>query len=270
MKHPQRISIIKNNIVKNKAFQKISALLFWLAVWQLGAWKVGKEVLLPAPLSVLKTLFGLCFQRAFWASALFTVGCIVAGFAFAALLGVVLAALAARFEVLRALFAPLLSVLRAAPVASFTILLLLWVRSRWLSVCISFIMVLPIVYANVLQGIGTVGQDMREMAAVFRLPAKKKLFYIYMPAVLPHFIAACEAGMGLAFKSGVAAEIIGLASGTIGEQLYTAKLYLATAELFAWTLVCVVLSIVLEKVMRFIIKKASARVNRGFLNGNTL
>ena len=108
-------------------------------------------------------------------------------------------------------------------------------------------MVFPPVYLNVLEGIRQTDRKLLEMAKVFRVPLWRRVTGIYLPAVLPYFRTAASLGLGLCWKAGVAAEVIGLPVGSIGEQLYNAKVYFLTPELFAWTAVIVAVSVVFEK-----------------------
>lgn len=169
--------------------------------------------------------------------------------------GILFAVAASLSGLVRALLNPLLRLIKAVPVASFIILALFWLStSRNLSVLISFLMVLPVIYTNVLQGIASTEPELLEMARVFRIPFGKRLRYIYIPAVLPYFVSACSVGLGFCFKSGIAAEVIGLPQNSIGAQLYEAKLYLMTAELFAWTAVIVMVSVVFEKLVMLLVR----------------
>ncbi len=246
-----------------KAAKTAAAVLFWLLVWHIAALRLAKPVLLPGPAAVAGALARLCGQRAFWGAIGFSFAHIALGFFAAAFAGIVFAVLAANLPIAAALLTPPLEVMRAAPVASFTILLLLWVRGQNLGAYIAFCMVLPIIYSNVLQGLRQTNPQMLEMAKIFRLPALKKALYIYLPAVLPYFLSACTAGIGLAFKSGIAAEMIAMASGTVGGELYYAKLYLATAELFAWTGVVVAFSMLTERLFAQLINFAAKKDERG-------
>ena len=157
-------------------------------------------------------------------------------------------ALAAALRWVEVLLRPLMLTIKSIPVASFIILALMWLRSAGnLAVFISFLMVLPVVYTNTLAGIRETDARLLEMAAVFRVPPAKRVRYLYVPAALPYFRSACTVGLGLCWKSGVAAEVIGITSGSIGEALYNAKILFSTAELLAWTVVIVLLSLAFER-----------------------
>lgn len=225
------------------------AVLVWLAVWQLLAWWVDAPILLVSPLTALKRLLELAFEAAFWRAVAFSVGRILLGFLLSALLGAVLAAAAYRFRRVRELLMPLVAAVKAVPVASFVILVLLWVSSRNLSVVISLLIGFPVIYANVLAGLDSTDPRLIEMARVFRVPFRRQLSTVYLSQVAPFLRSGLSLAIGLCWKSGVAAEVIGIPSGSIGEKLYKAKIYLETPDLFCWTVVVVVLSIGCEKLL---------------------
>ena len=197
-----------------------------------------------------------------WVAGRLSRGETALGTGLACLAGTVLAVLSSRFGPVRDLTAPLMSVIKSIPVASFIILVLIWVPSRNLSVVISFLMVTPIVYSNVLGGVSSMDKKLTEMADVFRVPFPRRLRYLYLPQVAPFFRSACAVGLGLCWKAGVAAEVIGLPDGSIGEQLYQAKVYLNTPDLFAWTIVIVLISLVFERLFLALVDRGVGYLER--------
>lgn len=246
-----------------RAVRPVLAVLFWVAVWQFAAWGVHKDFLLASPFSVVARLGELGVTADFWATVGWSLGRIAAGFTAAAGVGALGAAAAVRFRAVDALLSPLVAAIRSAPVVSFIILLLLWTDSSSLPMYTSFLMVLPVMYANVLEGIKHRDRSLLEAAAVFRVPLARRVRAVDIPAVLPFFAAACRIGVGLAWKSGVAAEVIGVANGSIGEQLYEAKVFLSSVDLFAWTVVIVVLSVACEKLVLRLLRSVPGRVDGG-------
>ena len=251
---------MKRSIISAEKSHRLWAVAFWIAVWQLLAMAVGQRVLLASPLETARRLAALLPTAEYWRSILFTLGHILTGFLAACAAGALLAGLCARFARARELFAPLLATVRSIPVASFVIVALIWVPARRLSVLISFLIALPVVYAGVLDGIRGVDAQLLEMARVFRISAFNRLRYLYLPSILPRFCTSAGVAMGLAWKSGVAAEVIGIPGGSIGEKLYRAKVYLATPDLFAWTLTIVALSALCERAIRALLAAARRRV----------
>lgn len=235
---------------------------FWLLVWQGVSQVLGQEILLVSPVSVLRRLLELAVTADFWSSIAFSIIRIMGGFLLAALLGILLGALAAGVSPVRQLLEPAVLTIKSIPVASFVILVLIWVPSENLSVVISFLMVFPVIYTNVLNGIESTDRKLLEMAEVFRISLPRRIRYIYASQVLPFFRAGCSVALGLCWKAGVAAEVIGIPDGSIGEQLYMAKVYLNTPDLFAWTIVIVLISLVFERLFLALVDRGVGYLER--------
>ena len=237
-------------------------MIFWLLLWQVGAMAINQRIILVSPLRVLARLIELAPTLEFWSAIGYSLVRITAGFLLGVVAGTLLAALSARFRRVEELLAPALLAIKSIPVASFVILALILFSSRNLSVLISFLIVLPVLYTNILSGIRAADPQLLEMARVFRIPTLRSIRYVYLPQVLPYFQSACGSALGLCWKSGIAAEVIGMPDGSIGEQLQQAKIYLNTPDLFAWTLVIVLVSLVFEKVFLILLKWGERALER--------
>ena len=244
---------------KRSWLSKLAAVLVLLAVWQLAAVAIGQEILFVSPVVVFSRLWQLGGTGEFWMTVVRSCLRILAGFLLAVCCGSLLAVFTSFLPFLRDLTAPFIGIIKATPVSSFIILALVWIKSWNLSIFISFLMVLPMVWANVTQGIASTDPKLLEMAKLFRFSRWKTLLRVYLPSVRPYFLAACTTGMGFAWKSGIAAEVLGTPKGTIGRELYNAKMYLETPDLFAWTAVVIVMSVLIEKGMVAILEKFQQR-----------
>lgn len=238
---------------------RLACAALWLALWQLAAWAVDLDIVLVGPLEVLARLAELAATAEFWASLAVSLGRVLAGLLAAVLAGTALAAAASRSRAVRALLAPLMGAAKAVPVASFVILVLLWVSSSLLSSVVALVMALPVVYTNVLEGIAQIDPRLTEMARLFGVPALARVRIVYVTQVLPYFRAAVTLALGLAWKAGIAAEVIGLPDLTVGEHLYDAKVYLDTPSLFAWTVAIVAVSAGLEALVRLALGRLEER-----------
>lgn len=254
-----KISSIKSN-PRFSFLQKAAAIVFWLAVWQAVYWLTGQEILVVSPAQAFTRLFTLTGNLSFWAISLSSLGRILLGFLAALAVGVLLAALTCKFLLVHAIFQPAISVIKATPVASFIILALVWIRSGNVPAFISFLMVLPIVWANVSQGISSTDRQLLEVARLFRFRPMQTFRRVYLPSVLPSFMSAFTTGLGFAWKSGVAAEVIANTKNSIGGQIYESKIYLETADLFAWTIVVILLSVIFEKLLVWLMKKCAEKI----------
>lgn len=247
---------MKISTTRDKILKSVLVAVFWVAVWEAAALAVHKEVLVADPLTVLSRLWELGGTGAFWISVAGSVGRILFGFLMAVVLGSIVACVTARLAVINALFAPLAAVIKATPVASFIILALVWLDTGNIPTFTSFLMAFPILWGNVHQGIRQVDPALREVALAYRMPWVKCLTRLYIPSVMPFFSAACTTGLGLAWKAGIAAEVLCTPRNSIGKELYSAKIYLETPDVFAWTLVVIILSFFIEKLLVYGIGKA--------------
>ncbi len=242
---------------------RAGAFVLALAIWQVAAMLVGHEVLLSSPLSVAGRLVTLLLSAETYPVLLTSLTRILLGFFLGFAVGVLLAFPAARYPWVETLLFPYMVTVRSVPVASFIVLAYIWLSSAELSVFISFLIVLPVLYNSILGGLQARDRGMDEMATVFHLSPLARLRYITLPQIGAALLSSSSTAVGLAWKSGVAAELIGLADGTVGGELYSAKLYLDTPAMFAWTLIIVLASLLTEKgiaaLLRLIITHGRAK-----------
>ena len=246
-------------LLKQKSIQKILSVALALLLWQAGAMVLDLHLLLVTPLEVVKRLFTLVLENDFWRTLLFSFSRIVLGFALAFALGCLLGVLSGKWPLLETLLWPYVITIKTVPVASFIIISLIFFSARQLSTFISFLMVFPVIYSNVLEGIRSTDRELLEMGQVFRIPWGRRLLYIYLPHLKPFLFSACSVALGMSWKSGVAAEVIGVAAGSIGEKLYESKIYFMTEDLLAWTVVIVLISVLFEKLFLRLMKAAFDR-----------
>lgn len=223
-----------------------TAAVFWLAVWVAAFFAVGEPLLLPSPWAVIWSLARLILTVDFWTVTAGSLLRILAGFLLGLLSGAVLAAVAYAYPATKAAIGLPMSIIKATPVASFVILALLFIRGQGFSTFIAFLMVMPLAWSNVLQGIERTDKNLLDMARVYRFSHRDAMRYIYIPSIFPYLLSAAKVGMGFSWKAGIAGEVIAIHTGTIGTQLYNAKVYLNTADLFAWTAVIIIMSLLLE------------------------
>lgn len=248
-------------MAQNKLLRSAITLLlppaFWLGVWQLAAMWVeasvngrGNELLLPFPMTVLRALSRLCVTPAFWETVAASLLRILLGMAAGVLIGAVLSVLTTSSRWCDRLLSPAIRVIRATPVASFILLILLWTGRDLVPVIIAALMVLPVVWANLSRGIRSTDPQLLEMARAYRFSKFKTVQLIYLPSLRPYFSASLTTSMGLAWKSGAAAEVLCLPKWGLGSRIYHSKLALEIPDLFAWTIVVIALSLLLEKLLR--------------------
>lgn len=242
-----------------KWISRLAVLLFWLGVWQAASLLVAQELFIPSPRRVCERLWALAGSAFFWRAIGATLARIAAGYTAGMCLGSLLGLCTWRFAALHRLFAPLLALLRAAPVSSFVLLVLLWVPTGLVPVCISTLLVAGLFWQAVYDGAQGMDRALLEMAQVYRLSPRTRFRAILWPSVRPAFLSTASTAIGLAWKSGVAAEVLSHPALSMGKALYEAKIYLETPDLFAWTLLVVLFSMLFERCFRRLFARAAAR-----------
>lgn len=245
-----------------KKHSRFFGILFWLILWQCTAMLINKRIILVTPIAAVKRLFELCTEAPFIRTVLNSFLRIGGGFVSGAVIGTLAAALSARFWAAKAVISPFMSAVKAVPVASFIIFALFFLKSSALSFLISALMVTPVIYDAVAKGIENADAKLLEAADIFSLSAYKRVRYLYFPSVMPFLTAAFKTAAGLAFKSGTAAEVIGQPDFTLGDMLYRSKIYLETADLFAWTIVIILLGKLFEITVTMLLSAVYKRSQR--------
>ena len=249
-------------------FRVVLPLIFWILLWQIVAMAVNKSLLIPEPLQVAKRFLELAVTPAFWKSTGMSLLRIFAGCAAGIILGSVLAVVTKCSAVADAILSPVIRIVRATPVASFIILILLWVKTGRVPVVVSCLVVIPMIWESVCTGIGSADPQLLEMAWAYRLKRSAVWKYVYFPEVRPQLLSGTSNAIGLAWKSGVAAEVLCLPKMAIGTWIYNSKLYLETPSLFAWTLTVVVLSFAFENGVKRLLKR-SKRTDKAVTSSHT-
>lgn len=235
--------------MKKNLIYKLIAVFLALLLWQVLAMVIKQPILIVTPLSVIKRLGTIWLEAGFWSSIGFSMLRILVGFFAGLILGIFFAIISSKSKLAEALLWPYMVTVRSVPVASIVVICLIWLSSANLSAFISFLIVIPVIYQNVLTGIRSKDKELEEAAMVSGATGFQRFRYVTLPQIAPHLLSACTVTVGMAWKAGIAAEIIGTPKGSIGQQLYLSKIYLDTDDLLAWTVVLVILSIICEKLI---------------------
>lgn len=253
---------MKNFITKSKfsnVIMKLAAITFWLLIWHIIATTVDLQIVLPTPISVLKKLLELAATTKFWTAILFSFVKIVSGIGIGIILALIISVLTAKVNTFNSLFSVPLNVIKSTPVASFIIMALVWIKSGYIAAFVTAVMVLPIVWANMHEGIVTISKKYVEVGKCYNFTLKKYLKYIYIPHLRPFFISSLTSAAGLGWKAGIAAEVIASPKDAIGAYLNDAKVYLETEEMFAWTVAIIVLSALIQFLIKLLSQKRIRR-----------
>ena len=235
--------------------RKLAAALLWLAVWQAVSMAFGRSFVLPSPVSTFKRLLELCAQGSFWQACGVTLLRVAAGLLLACLLGFVCAWAAQKSETAKEILAVPAAVIRSVPVMSVILIALLAMKSAVVPLFVCFLMCFPVMYTNILQGFESVPDEYRELAQVYRIEGSRYFTKIMIPASMGYIKAGLSMCAGLSWKSTVAAEVLSNPRISMGYHLLSAKMYLEGADLFAWTVGIVLLSVCFEKLLKHLLRR---------------
>ncbi len=234
-------------------------IFFWLSFWEIAAIIVDRSYFLPHIHETAAALYRVVFSAEFPTIALFTLLRVLLGIALGTLFGALMAIISHKLKIVYSLVAPINSVIKATPVASIIILLWISMNGNVLAVFVAFLMVFPIIWQNLYDAFSSIDKELIEVSRVFEFSYKKRLKLLVFPALKQYFLPAFVTAIGLAFKAEIAAEIIAGVRNSIGQMIYDAKDALVTAEVFAWTIVGVAFSIVIESLARKLLLPKSVR-----------
>ena len=247
--------------------RKAGIIFFWLAIWQLLDVIIDNRLVLAGPIRVAQALVEQIGQPDFWVICGASFGRIALGFLLSFVVGFLLALVSCRHRLFRDFVDPIISLLRTIPVASFIILLLIWVGNQALTVFLAFFIVLPLIYTNMVTGFESVDRQMLEMARVYKLSRWRTFLYIYRPAFMPFLMSSTKISLGMTWKSGIMAEVLATPKPSIGKEMATARTFLDTPDLLAWTVVVMVLSFLFEKAFMELLKRANRPLG-GFIGSD--
>lgn len=228
------------------ALTRCAPVAFWLVVWQVASMLDSSGILLCGPLDALLALCRLSSTQTFWSSIWFSTLRIVAGALLGYIIAGVLAAVSWHTSTMRILLQPALLAIKSTPVACVVVILLIWTGAANVSVITVLLLVVPAIYFALCAGLDNMDAGQRDLFEIFGARGRRRFFALIWPAILPYLEAASSTVLGMSWKAGIAAELIGVPAGSLGERIYQAKLLLETPDLFAWTFCVICLSWLFE------------------------
>ena len=241
---------------------KILPIFFWLILWWLLSITINQPLLLVSPIIVFNKIINIILSNSFITIIISSISKITIGLFSATLTGIIFAYISNKNKYIKPLISSLILTIKSIPVASIIILILIWVSSANISIIISYMMVLPIIYQNILIAFDNLDNKLIEMANIFNINKYIKYRYIYISQLLPYFTSATITSIGFSFKAGIAAEIIGLPTNSIGTSLYESKIFFDIPSLFAWTIIIIILSYLYETFFKLLIKIIAIKLKK--------
>ena len=246
---------LMKSFITNRKLLGAMAVAGLLLIWQVTAGVIAKPLILPSPQVALAKLSLLVGTVEFWrhVAATFSRGLFAFGLSFG--IAILAGVLASRFRVFEALLRPMIVCLRSTPSMSFILLALLWFRGAKVSVFVITLVVLPLLTQNVFEGIRSIDPELSEMVTLYQVKKNRLLFKFYLPSILPFLAAGISNGLGLTWKVSIAAEVLAYPTWGIGTQMDTARVYLQTDTVFAWTVVVIGIGLFFDYITDFLLRR---------------
>lgn len=244
--------------ILHKLYRICVPIAVYIAVWQLLSMLVGNSLLLPSPWETLVSVRDVLSTGRGWRVIGLTLLRIVSGYLLGCTLGVLLAVLTSHSRVADWLLKPLRSLVKTTPITSFALILLVSVVSGVVPVVVATIVVVPMIWQTTEEALRNRSVPLDEMSRIFLTPWKK-LRYVTLPQILPPFFATASVSLGFAWKAVITAEILSLPRFGIGREMQSIKTYMDTSELFAWTLLVICMSVLMESAFKALVRKAGKR-----------
>jgi NitT/TauT family transport system permease protein len=234
------------------------AIITILLGWQLAATLIRLPLILPSPCEAFTQIVSLIMTKDFWHHLGATMSRGLLGFTMALLLGLVIGIFAGENSAIGAFFRPLIILTRSTPVMSVIILALIWFKRDTVPIFVTLLMAFPIVVQNIIEGIRGIDQDLLEMVTTYRVSNRRRFIKLYLPSLVPFLAAGISAGLGITWKVLIAAEVLAYPTWGIGAQMDTARVYLQTDKVFAWTLIVVALGLFFDYLLDYLLKRPFA------------
>lgn len=258
---------MKNSTTKKDGIFTLISFILIIAIWKISSLFISSEIILPSPEKTIMSLFGLLKTKDFFIIILVSLERGLIGFIISLILGILAGFFSGFNKIFNKIFEPILVIIRSTPVMSVILIALIWFKSNNVPIFASFLMSFPIICTNVKEGINNIDTRLVDMAVIYKIKKRRIISEIYLPSIVPFLIAAISTSFGIGWKVVIAAEVLSQPKYAIGTSLQNSKLYLNIDEVFAWTIIAILIGYLFEKIIRFIEKK-SVKWKKSYETGN--
>lgn len=244
---------MKNSILLSK-YRNFFIIIFWITVWEILSLIINQEIYLPSPFATFKSLLDLMFDKVTYITILYSTYRTLTGFLISTFCGVILGFVCGMNKSIYNLLNPLVSIIRTVPVMSIIIIAIMWFKDTNVPVFVAFLMCFPIIWTNTIQGIASADNKLLQMCKIYSIKKIRVIKSVYFYSALPYIKAGMISALGISWKVTSAAEVLSLPKYSIGRFLYDSKVYLEIPDLFAWTIIIILLSTFFENLLKKIFR----------------
>lgn len=244
---------MKTSTIKN-SIKLISIISIWIVVWEIMSYIINREIYLPSPITTYKSLINILKDINTYKIILITSYRTLLSLLLSIIIGILLGTVSGLYKPIYELLNPLIVILRSTPIISIIILTIICFKSTYVPIFASFLMCFPIIFTSVTMGIYSTDKKLLQMCKIYNIKKWLIIKKLYFHYISPHLYSSIISIIGIAWKAVAAAEVLSMPKYSIGINLYYAKAYLEVENLFAWTIIIILMSSLFEKIFIRIFK----------------
>ncbi|MDP0494079.1 MAG: ABC transporter permease subunit [Fusobacterium sp. JB021] len=242
--------------MKNKEkIYTVLSILSLLIIWKILAVVINKSIIVPSPEETFRELVSIIKSPYFIVTVLGTIKRVLLGFFISFMLAMTLSLLAGFNNVIYYLLKPVVTIIKVIPTMGVILLALIWLKSRYATIFVGFLIIFPILYENNLKGIKSVDKNLLEMSKIYEISSFDLIKDIYIPSMKPFILAGINNALSINLKIIIAAEVLSELPNSIGSFLQIEKTALNTPGVFAWCLVALIIGGSFEIILSNITKR---------------
>ncbi|MEI0747545.1 ABC transporter permease [Brachyspira pulli] len=228
----------------------ILGIIIFILLWFFISLKINSEIVFPNILIIIKKLIEIILEKSFYKDLFLSLIRVFITFILSFLLAIIFGILSGIFSSIRYMLMPIINFIRTIPTIPLILVAIIWFDNNTVPIFVSMLVIFPIMYDAVVNGIINVDKNLIEMSLSYNVSLKNQIISLYIPSIKPYILTAVSQSMGITWKSILAAEILALPSLGIGSKLYESHLYLDTVSLFAYCLIAVIFNGIFEIIIR--------------------
>ena len=232
----------------------VSIIVLWkfLSVW------VDNPIMIPSPKITFFEFIKIIRSQNFIIIVTATLTRVIIGFLISFISALILGILSGFFKPIYYLLRPVIVIQKATPTMAIILIAIIWLKAELAPILVGFLIIFPIIYSTVIQGIESVDVKLIEMSKVYKLSRLTVMKDIYIPSIKSSLMSIASSTIGLNLKVIIAAEVLSQPSVSIGTSFQIEKANLNTAGVFAWALI----SIIIASGFDFIIKVLKSHIKK--------
>lgn len=242
--------MVKKFFTKRKLNILISALavlLMWL-VWIVAYYCVGNRLIVPSFSETVSCFWRYLGSGSFWLAVLNSLLRTLLAFIISFVPALACAVSAAFLPRLKAALKPIMTFIRTLPTMAVILLILKITRGdkTFSPVIVTVLVLLPMIYSQANATIEGIDGELTEMAEVFLINRRDRLFKIYLPLVSPGVLSQTGANISIGLKIMISAEVLANTANGLGGMMQLNNIAAEVANLAALTLAAVILGLIID------------------------